>query len=270
MRPHDAPDGRPQRPPRHTSADDRDVHHRDRLRHGIRPCGRRPRPRRRRTGLGGDAVPGRRDRSDAARHVDAAGRRVGAAEPARLPARAEDRRARGGAQVGRRSARRGRRRHRLHRLHDAAGEGRRHAADGAARVPRQPARVGQAVEAPRGAAARRSRHRDRRRARRGVAAPLRRQDLERVVPGQGAADPRRGAGDLSRRRSADRGRRLGDLADVRRRDAQHLHRRLQGQLPGRRLPDVATTSARSTPASPISSRRSCRRRWRRSAAAPAI
>ena len=32
--------------------------------------------------------------------------------------------------------------------------------------------------------------------------------------------------------------RLGDLADVRRRDAQHLHRRLQGQLPGRRLPDV--------------------------------
>ena len=42
-------------------------------------------------------------------------------------------------------------------------------------------------------------------------------------------------------RAADRlieAARLGDLADVRRRDAQHLHRRLQGQLPGRRLPDA--------------------------------
>ena len=162
----------------------------------------------------------------------------------------------GAAQERRRSEGRRRHRHRLHGVHDAAGEGRRHAADGAARVRGQPARVGQALEAPRGAAACGSHQRDRGRARRNMAAALRRQDLERVVPRQGAADPRGSAGDLPRRRSPDRGGRLGDLAPVRRRDAQHLHRRLQGELPGRRVSDAATISARSIRASRTWSRRS--------------
>ena len=43
-----------------------------------------------------------------------------------------------------------------------------------------------------------------------------------------------------------RGRRLDRLAAVRRRDAQRLHRRLQGDPPGRPLPVARTTSRRST------------------------
>ena len=51
--------------------------------------------------------------------------------------------------------------HRLHRVHDAAGEGRRHAALLPARVSQPPARLGQAVEASRGPARGEQAERDR-------------------------------------------------------------------------------------------------------------
>ena len=64
---------------------------------------------------------------------------------------------------------------------------------------------------------------------------------------EGAPDPRRGARGLRARRPADRGGRLGRLAADRRRDAQQLHRRLQGDLvEARRLPGRRATSPRST------------------------
>ena len=106
---------------------------------------------------------------------------------------------------------------------------------------RRTARLGQALEAPRRAAGGRPHQRGRPRARRGLAATLRRQDLVRVVLLQGPPDPRRGAGRLRRGGPAHRGRRLGRLATHRRRDAQQLHGRLQGhlvqagRLPGPRL-----------------------------------
>ena len=86
-----------------------------------------------------------------------------------------------------------------------------------------------------------------RRARRAVAAALRRPDLVGVVLLEEPPDPRRGAAGLPRRRPADRGRRLGRLAADRRRDAQQLHRRLQGDLvEGRTASRRPTTSPRST------------------------
>ena len=159
----------------------------------------------------------------------------------------------------RRSRRRHRRRHRLHRLHDAAGHGRRHAA--VPRCPtfrREPARLGQALEAPRRPARGRPDQRGRPRDGRAVARPLRRQDLVRVVLLQGAPDPRRGARGLRRRRPPDRGRRLGGLAAHRRRDPQRLHRGLQGDVvEARRLPGPEPTSRRSTRASRRRRRRRC-------------
>ena len=115
-------------------------------------------------------------------------------------------------------------------VHDAADDGRRTPLCHARRPARRAARLGEALEAPRRAAGGRPDQRGRRRARRAVAAALRRQDLVRVVLRQGAADPRRGAGGLRARRPADRGGRLGRLAAHRRRDAQQLHRRLQGDV----------------------------------------
>ena len=58
------------------------------------------------------------------------------------------------------------------------------------------------------------------RSRRGLATPLRRQDLVGVVLLEGTPDPRRGAGRLRRGRPAHRGRRLGHLAPHRGRDPQ--------------------------------------------------
>ena len=80
-----------------------------------------------------------------------------------------------------------------------------------------------------------------------LAGPLRRQDFVGVVLQQGAANPERSAGGLPGGGPLDRSRRLGDLAAVRRRDAQHLHRRLQGDGPGRHLSRRASTSPRSHP-----------------------
>ena len=100
--------------------------------------------------------------------------------------------------------------------------------------------------------------------------PLRRQDLLGVVLPQGPPDPRRGARDLRRRRPPHRGRRLGRLAADRRRDAQRLHRRLQGDLvEARRLSRPRASSRRSTRAWPTSWTRRCRRDLAPSASAPA-
>ena len=77
----------------------------------------------------------------------------------------------------------------------------------------------------------------------GLAGPLRREDLVRVVLLEGAPDPRRGARGLRRGGPPDRGGRLGRLAADRRRDAERLHRRLQGDVvEARRLPRRAPTS----------------------------
>ena len=152
----------------------------------------------------------------------------------------------------RRPGRRDRHRHRLHRLHGAAGARRRHAAVRAARARRPPARLRQALEAPRGAAPRRSDQRPRRRARRAVAAPLRRQDLVRVGVRQGAAAPRGGPRDLPAARITGSrpptGSSGGCAASTSATPAPPATRRSSRTAPTRR----ATTSPRSTPASPTS------------------
>ena len=140
-----------------------------------------------------------------------------------------------------------RHRHRLHRVHLHAGAGRRHAAVPAARAGRAPARLPQAVEAPRRPAARGPDQRGRARAGREVDQPLRRQDLLGVAVRQGAAAAGRGPRDVPARRPLDRGRRLDHLAAVRRRDQERVHRRVQGHLPGRQLP-VAGVPGRAGPA----------------------
>ncbi len=104
-------------------------------------------------------------------------------------------------------------------------------------VPVEPACLGQALEAPRRPARCRPDQRGRTVDGRGLAGPLRRQDLVGVVLLEGAPDPRRGARGLRGGGSADRGGRLGRLAAHRRRDPQRLHRGLQGDVvQARRLP----------------------------------
>ena len=77
---------------------------------------------------------------------------------------------------------------------------------------------------------------------------------------------REAPGDLRARRPPDRGGRLGRLAAHRRRDAQRLHRRLQGDVVEAATASRATTtSPRSTLASSTSSTRRCRARSPRSA-----
>ena len=127
-------------------------------------------------------------------------------------------------------------RDRLHRVDAAAGAARRHAAVPRAGARAAPARLPEAVEAPRRAAPRRPRQRGRRGARRAVAGALRRADLVRVGVRQGAPGARRGPRGLRALRALDRGRGLDRLAALRRRDAQRLHGRLQGDPPGRPLP----------------------------------
>ena len=129
---------------------------------------------------------------------------------------------------------------------------RRHAAVRGARAGRPAARLRQALEAPRGAAPRRPDQRARRRAWRAVAGPLRRQDLVGVGVRQGSAAARGGSRRLPANRALGRGRRLDRVAAHRRLRPQRLHRRLQGDLPGRRLPVARTSSPRSTRTSPAS------------------
>ena len=170
--------------------------------------------------------------------------------------------------VPRRRERRGRRpgddrrhRHRLHGVDADAGPARRHAAVRAAGVPRPAARLPEAVEAPRRPGAGRAGHRARGRAGRVVAPALRGPDLVRVAVREGAAGPRRGSGDLRGDGPLDRRGRLDRLAAVRRGDPQRLHRRLQGDPPGRRVPVRGL---------PRRARRTARRLRGRQARAPAV
>ena len=96
------------------------------------------------------------------------------------------------------------------------------------------ARVGQALEAPRGATGGRPDQRGRGGPGRGLAGTLRRPDLVRMVLREGPPDPGRGSGRLRGRRPPDRGGRLDRLAADRGRDAERVHGRVQGDLVARR------------------------------------
>ena len=118
---------------------------------------------------------------------------LGAAGARRLRRRAAHRRARRRRGRRHRPGRRHRHRHRLHRLHDGADRSptapRCASAD---ELARPAARLRQAVEAPRRPGPGRPHQRARPRARRGVAAPLRRPDLLGVGVRQGPAAARGG------------------------------------------------------------------------------
>ena len=105
----------------------------------------------------------------------------------------------------------------------------------------------EALEAPRRAGAGRPHQRPRPRARRVLAAALRRLHLQRVGVRQGPAAARGGPRALRPHRALDRGGRLDHLAALRPLPAQRVHRRLQGHLPGRRLPEPPTSSAALNP-----------------------
>ena len=173
-----------------------------------------------------------------------------------LPARSSRTRSRPcSAQSGVDPARRHRHRHRLHRLHDAAG----HAptARRCACCPSSRAKPHAWVKLWKHHAAQPEADRINEVARATGQPWLDRYGGKislRVVLLQGAADPRRGAGGLRRGRPADRGRRLGRLAADRRRDAQRLHRRLQGDVvEARRLPATRLLRRPRPATSPTSS-----------------
>ena len=126
--------------------------------------------------------------------------------------------------------------------------------------PDPPARVREAVEAPRRPVPRRPHQRPGPRARRVVDRPVRRQDLLRVGVRQGAAGAGGGSRDLPAGAALDRGRRLDRVAALRSRDPQRRHRRLQGHPPGRPVP-VPGVPGRPQPGF---------RRRRRQARAPAV
>ena len=104
------------------------------------------------------------------------------------------------------------------------------------RVRRPPARLRQALEAPRRPAARRPDQRARAPSRRTVDRPVRRPDLQRVGVRQGPAAARGGRRDLPPHGPLGGGRGLDRLAADRPLRPQRLHRRLQGDAPGRPLP----------------------------------
>ena len=193
----------------------------------------------RRLDVGGAAGPG-----------PAAG--LGAAGPPRLRRGAAAGRAGGGPRQRHRPRRRDRHRHRLHGLHGAARARRRHAAVRAARVRRPPARLRQALEAPRRTAPRRPHQRAGRPARRAVAGAVRRQDLVGVGVRQGPAAARGGPRGLPAHRPLGRGRRLDRVAAHRTSTcatpAPPATRRSTRTAPTRRR----TSSAPSTRRSPTS------------------
>ena len=131
-----------------------------------------------------------------------------------------------------------RHRHRLHGVHDGADARRRHAAVPARRVQGPPARLRQAVEAPRRAAAGRPHQRARRAARRAVAGALRRVDLVGV-----GVSPRGSSCSTDDPEVYDAMERWVEGADwivwqlCGRVRAQRLQRRLQGHPPGRPVPE---------------------------------
>ena len=158
-----------------------------------------------------------------------------------LRRRARPRRAGGGAGRRDRSRPGGRSRDGLHRLHGAAGARGRDAAVRAARLRRAAARLREALEAPRRAAAGGSDQRARARAGRVLDRPLRRPDLERVGVREGAPAAGGGPRALRPRRPLRRGGGLDRLAAHRSLRPQRVHRRLQGDLPGRRATPTATS-----------------------------
>ena len=219
-------------------AGDHAVRRRRRLRDPFRAGGRRARERRRGARNGGLRIPARGDRAA----LPATGERlaavVGAAGPGRLP---------------RRAAHRGSEAVRAAGVDPAAVVG--IATDFTASTPMPVRRDGTPLcelpeyrerphaypklwkhHAAQAQAERVNRARRRSAASRGW--PLRRADLLRMGVRQGAAGARGGSGALRRDGPLDRGRRLDRLAALRRRDAQRLHRGLQGHPPGRRLPSA--------------------------------
>ena len=242
---------------------------RRRLRDAVGAGGRRRHARRDRAGRGRPRVLPRRHGRHARRDRRRAAAAVGAAGPGRLHRGAEH----GGAGGGPRRPASPRTR--------SSGSAptspparrcrccRRHAAVPGAGVRGPPARLRQALEAPRRPAPRGPGQRGGRGARRALAGPLRRADLVGVGVRQGAPGARRGPRGLRAHGPLDGGGGLDRLAAVRARDAQRLHGRLQGHPPGRRAIRPRTTCASSTRASRTSSRRSSRSRSCRSARAPA-
>ena len=189
-------------------------------------------------------LPARGHGRQAGRDRRAAAAGLGPAGPGRLPGRA----ARGGPGRGPGGRDRpgpgDRDRHRLHRLHRAARPARRDPAVPGAGAGGPPARLPQALEAPRGPAAGGPDQRAGPRVGRAVDRPVRRQDLLRVAVRQGPPAAGGGPGHLPAGGPLDRGRRLDHLAAVRRRDPQRLHRRVQGHLPGRPLSRPRTSWVR--------------------------
>ena len=165
------------------------------------------------------------------------------------------------ARRGRRARGRGRgRRHRLHLVHDAAHARRRHARSAPSRscagrrthgrscgstTPPSRRPTGSTRSQPGGAS---------------LAAPLRREDLVRVVLRQGAADPRGGARDVCVRRAADRSVRLDRLAAHRRGERNAARRATRRCGRSATASPRRRTSRRSTRGSRTWSPRSCRGR----------
>ena len=167
---------------------------------------------------------------------------LGASGAQRLPGRAPARCPGGDRRRGDRPGRRRRHWHRLHGVHHGAGQGRRDSAERGARLRGPPARVREAVAPPRRAAAGGPHQRPGRRTRRKLAAALRRADLLGMGVRQGPAVARGRPGSLRGHGPLGGGGRLDRLAAVRQLRPQRLHRRLQGHLPGRRLPVARTSS----------------------------
>ena len=178
---------------------------------------------------------------------------VGAPGPAGLADRASDRGARRGGRRGGRPRHDRRDRNGLHRVDPPPRDAGRDAALPTRSLHRSSARLPEALEAPRRPAAGGARHRRRRRAGRDMARALRRPHLLGVAVRQGAPGARGGPRGLRRRRALDRGRRLDRLAALRPRDAQRVHGRLQGTLPGRLVPLRLVPPRRSTRTSQTSS-----------------
>ncbi len=121
-------------------------------------------------------------------------------------------------------------------MHGAAGRRRGPSALPRPAIRRAAERVGQALEAPRRAAAGGPHQCGRVLAAGSLPRRLRRPDVVGVARREGAADPRRGSGDLCRRGLDRRGRRLDRRRALRRARPQRLRRGLQGLLePGARL-----------------------------------
>ena len=207
----------------------------------------------------GARVRARGDGRRAGRHRGEAAAGLGAAGPGRLARRAAARGARR-APLGRGQPRPGHRhRHRLHRVHRAAH--RQRTARRCASCPGcagAPARLPQAVEAPRRPAAGRPDQRAGARARRAVDRPLRRADLLRVAVRQGRSSCSSEDPEIYAARGAlDRGRGLDHLAALPApRPATPAPPATRASTRTARYPSAGLPRARSTRGSPTSRRTS--------------